>query len=66
MNRLPLVIPEPPELSDEGAANCLNFLYELTVAFEKHYADQLRRYYERKGPAHPDLFEGMVDESLPF
>jgi hypothetical protein len=66
MNRLPLVLPEPPELSDEGAADCLNFLYELTVAFEKYYADQLRRYYEPKGPAQPDLFEGMEDESLPF
>ena len=31
MNRLPLIIPEPPELSDEGAADCLNFLYELTL-----------------------------------
>ncbi len=66
MNRLPLVLPEPPELSDEGAADCLNFLYELTVAFEEYYADQLRRYYEPKGPAQPDLFEGMEDESLPF
>jgi hypothetical protein len=66
MNRLPLVIPEPPELSDEGAADCLNFLYELTVAFEKHYADQLRRYYEPKARTHPDLFDGMEDGSLPF
>ena len=66
MNRLPLVIPQPPELSDEGAADCLNFLYELTVAFEKHYADQLRQYYEPKAPPHPDLFDGMEDGSLPF
>ncbi len=66
MNRLPLVIPEPPELSDEGAADCLNFLYEITVAFEKHYADQLRRYCQPKAPTHPDLFEGMEDGSLPF
>jgi hypothetical protein len=66
MNRLPLILPEPPELSDEGVADCLNFLYELTVAFEKHYADQLRRYYEPKAPPHPDLFDGMEDGSLPF
>ena len=66
MNRLPLVLPEPPELSDEGVADCLNFLYELTLAFEKHYADQLRRHYEPKVPTHPDLFDGMEDESLPF
>ena len=65
MNRLPLVLPVPPELSDEGAAQCLNFLYEFTVAFEKHYADQLRRYYEPTAPAHPDLFDGLEGDPLP-
>jgi hypothetical protein len=39
---------------------------ELTVAFEKHYGHQLRRYYESTEPEHPDLFDGMEDESLPF
>jgi len=66
MNRLPLILPEPPELSDEGAAQCLNFLYELTVAVEKHYADQLRRYYEPSRPFHPDLFEDIEGNPLPF
>jgi hypothetical protein len=66
MDRLPLVLPEPPELSDEGAAQCLDFLYELTVAFEKHYADQLRRYYQPAVPAPPGLFEDMGDDPLPF
>ena len=65
MNRLPLVLPEPPELSDEGAAQCLNFLYELTVAFEKHYADQLRRHYE-PATMHPDLFDDVEDDLIPF
>ena len=64
MNRCPLILPDPPELSDEGAAQCLDFLYEFTLAFEKHYADQLRRYYE-PAPIHPDLFE-LEDEPLPF
>ena len=66
MNRLPLVLTEPPELSDEGAAQCLDFLYELTLAFEKHYGDQLRRYYEQAVPPHPDLFEGLEEDPLPF
>ena len=43
--------PEPslwlakPELSDETAAQLLDFLYELTTAFENAYYDQLPRYY---------------------
>lgn len=43
--------PEPslwfakPELSDETAAQLLDFLYELTTAFENAYYDQLHRYY---------------------
>lgn len=65
MNRLPRVLPEPPELSDEGAAQCLNFLHELTVAFEKHYADQFRRHHE-PAPMHPDLFDDVEDDLLPF
>jgi hypothetical protein len=66
MNRLPLVLTEPPELSDEGAAQCLDFLYELTLAFEKHYGDQLRRYHEQTVPPHPDLFERLEEDPQPF
>jgi hypothetical protein len=66
VNPLPLVMQLPPELSDEAAAQCLDFLYELTVAFEKHYAGQLRRYYDPAQPPHPDLFEGIEDDLLPF
>jgi len=61
-----LILPTPPELSDEAAAQCLDFLYELTLAFEKHYADQLRRYYEPAMPPHPDLFEGTENDTNPF
>jgi len=44
-NDLPLVCL-PVGLSDEAAAQVLEFLHEFTEAFERHYADQLRRYYD--------------------
>ncbi len=44
-NDLPLVCL-PTGLSDEAAASLLEFLYELTEALERHYAAQLRRYYQ--------------------
>ena len=34
-----------PELSDESAAQMLDFLYELVTGFENAYFDQLHRYY---------------------
>jgi hypothetical protein len=34
-----------PELSDEAAAQLLDFLYDFTAAFEHAYFDQLHRYY---------------------
>jgi len=43
-NDLPLVCL-PIGLSDEAAAQVLEFLQALTEAFEQHYAGQLRRYY---------------------
>lgn len=43
-NDLPLVCL-PVGLSDEAAAQVLEFLHSLTEAFEQHYAGQLRRYY---------------------
>ena len=33
-----------PELSDETAAQILDFLYELITGFENAYYDQLQRY----------------------
>ncbi|MBE0624326.1 MAG: hypothetical protein IH606_05885 [Burkholderiales bacterium] len=44
-NDLPLVCL-PVGLSDEAAAQVLEFLNSLTEAFERHYADQLHRYYD--------------------
>ncbi|MBI2290554.1 MAG: hypothetical protein HYU73_09525 [Betaproteobacteria bacterium] len=39
-----LYLPKP-QLSDEAAVELLDFLYELTTAFENAYSDQLHRYY---------------------
>ena len=44
-NDLPLVCL-PIGLSDEAAAQVLEFLHEFTEAFEQHYAGELRRYYD--------------------
>jgi hypothetical protein len=45
-NDLPLVCL-PVDLSDEAAAQLVEFLQEITEAIERHYAAQLRRYYHR-------------------
>jgi len=37
MNTRPLMFTEPPELSDEAAAQMLDLLYQLMDAFEFHY-----------------------------
>jgi len=37
----------PMELSDEAAAQLLDFLYQLTEALERHYTGQLLRYAHR-------------------
>ena len=40
-----------PELSDETAAQLLDFLYDLLTAFENAYFDQLHRYYATRESA---------------
>jgi hypothetical protein len=40
-----------PELSDEAAAQLLDFLYELVTGFENAYFDQLHRYYATHEPS---------------
>ena len=57
MSEIPLILNNPPELSDEAASKLLDLLYELTAALENHYAFQLRRH-------HADLFEDF-DDDLP-
>lgn len=55
-----------PELSDESASDMLDFLYELTTAFESHYGAQLRRYYQDGDQSQRDLFEEFNDELPPL
>jgi hypothetical protein len=47
-NDLPIVCL-PLDLSDEAAASLIEFLQELTTAFERHYYAQLRRHYHVPG-----------------
>ena len=64
MSEIPLILNDPPELSDEAASQLLDLLYELTTAFENHYFHQLRRYHEPNIRPQPDLFEDF-DDDLP-
>jgi hypothetical protein len=66
MNPQSLLFVDPPELSDKTASEMLDFLYELTTAFENHYAAQLRRYYQEGDRSQQDLFEGFNDELPTF
>jgi hypothetical protein len=52
-NDLPLICL-PTELSDESAANLVEFLHELTEALERHYFAQLRRHYSASDTPRPD------------
>ncbi len=61
MNPQSLLFVEPPELADKTASEMLDFLYQLTSAFENHYAAQLRRYYQQGDQSQPDLFEDRSD-----
>ena len=68
MNLHALMFVDPPSLSDQGAGETLEFLYELINAFESHYADQLRHYYQEQhlDRSQPDLFEDFDDELPTF
>ena len=57
MSEIPLILNNPPELSDESASHLLDMLYELATALENYYAAQIRRY-------HDDLPEDF-DDDLP-
>ena len=57
MRDIPLILNNPPELSDEARRALLDMLYEVASALEKHYAVQLLR-------DHGDLFEHF-DDDLP-
>jgi hypothetical protein len=65
MNLQSLLFVDPPDLSDKTASEMLDFLYELTTAFENHYAAQLRLHYQEIDRSQQDLFEEFNDE-LPY
>ena len=66
MNLHSLILADPPRLSDETAAEMLDFLYELINAFENHYRDQLQGHGQTHPPPQPDLFEDFDDELPTF
>ena len=43
-----LWLPLPSDLCDEAAWALFEFLQELPLAFERQYADQLRRYAQAR------------------
>lgn len=53
-NDLPILCL-PMELSDEAAAQLLDFLHQLAEALERHYAGQLLRYAHRHDGRDPQL-----------
>ena len=61
----PMLLVDPPDVSDEAASEILNFLYELVNAVEDHYANQLRRYHETNTSPLPDPVD-FDDELPPF
>jgi len=66
MNIQSLLFVNPPDLSDKTASEMLDFLYQLTTAFENHYAAQLRRYHQESDCSEQDLFEDFNDELPTF
>ncbi len=69
MNTLSLLFLDPPDLSDEAASQMLDFLYDITAAFESQYIAQVIRYHQMREDGEqpqPDLFEVPDHESPPF
>jgi len=66
MNPPSLLFIDPPELSDKTASEMLDFLHELTTAYENHYAAQLRRYYQEGDRSEQNPLEDFNDELPTF
>ena len=58
----PPLVRLPTELSDQAAAELLEFLYELARTLENTYAAQLHRYYH---PCHERQLD-IWDQDPPF
>ena len=54
LNDLPLICL-PVDLSDEAAAQLIEYLREFTDALENHYYAQLTRYYRSTGHDQQEL-----------
>jgi len=59
----PPVIALPCELTDEAAAQLIEWLYEFAASLESLYAAQLHRYYHRADPRQQPLWR---DDEPPF
>jgi hypothetical protein len=66
MDRPLIKLTNPPQLSDEAAAQTIDLLYELMDAFERHYAYQIRRYYRPASPPEYELIPDFDDELPDF
>jgi hypothetical protein len=64
-NDLPLMCL-PTELSDEAAAELVEFLHELAESIERYYCAELRRHYGRAQFAQRDLDFDSPDTNPPF
>ena len=65
-NDLPIVIL-PLQLSDDSAASLLDFLHDLTAAFERHYAGQLlRRQQAIRQSRTQNLTDATTDTDPPY
>lgn len=64
-NDLPLLCL-PIDLSDEAAAQFVEFLHELTAAMERHYCAQLLRYYHPRDIGQRDLDPAPAPTDPPF
>jgi len=64
-NDLPLVCL-PMGLSDEAAAELLDFLYQLAEALERHYAGQLLRHAHDRAPSPPQDPTDSPQNDPPF
>ena len=65
-NDLPIVVL-PLELSDDSAANLIDFLHDLTVALQRHYAGQLlRRQQTLRQSRSADPSDGHADADVSF
>jgi hypothetical protein len=66
-NDLPIVVL-PLELSDDSAANLIEFLRDLTDALERHYAGELLHRAHRHFPQSPpsDPADSPSNTDTPF